>query len=98
MADTNETIADIIEEKRLRAAAIERDAAEKMKSGEMISDLYARELVADIRREANRLEAALKREKHKKAITTELPWLAADIQLQDGRVIRFVKKESEATK
>ena len=63
MADTQETIADIIREKRLRADEIERDVAEKMKRGEMVSDCYARELVADIRREADRLEAALGRER-----------------------------------
>lgn len=63
MADTQETIADIIAEKRRRADEIERDCAEKMKRGEMTSDQYARELVADIRKEADRLEAAYKREK-----------------------------------
>ena len=63
MADTHETIADIIAEKRRRADEIERDCAEKMKRGEMVSDCYARELVADIRREADRLDAAYKREK-----------------------------------
>lgn len=63
MSDTNtETIDDIIAEKRRRAEEIERDCAEKMKRGEMVSDCYARELVADIRREANRIEAAHKRE------------------------------------
>jgi len=62
MSDKQETIADIIAEKRRRADEIERDCAEKMKRGEMVSDCYARELVADIRREADRLEAALKRE------------------------------------
>ncbi len=62
MAETQETVADIIAEKRRRADDIERDCAEKMKSGEMISDQYARELVADIRREADRLEAAHNRE------------------------------------
>lgn len=62
MAKENETIADIIAEKRRRADEIERDCAEKMKRGEMVSDCYARELVADIRREADRLEAAHKRE------------------------------------
>ncbi len=61
MAD-NETIADIIAEKRRRAEEIERDCAEKMKRGEMVSDCFARELVADIRREADRLDAAHKRE------------------------------------
>lgn len=59
----HETIADIIAEKRRRADEIERDCAEKMKRGEMVSDCYARELVADIRREADRLEAAYKRER-----------------------------------
>lgn len=63
MADTHETTADIIAEKRRRADEIERDCAEKMKRGEMVSDRYARELVADIRREADRLEAALRRDK-----------------------------------
>ncbi len=59
----NETLCDIIAEKRRRAEAIERVCAEKMKRGEMVSDRYARELVANIRREADRLEAALKRER-----------------------------------
>lgn len=63
MADTQETIADIIAEKRRQADEIERDVVEKMKRGEMTSDQYARELVADIRREADRLEAAHKRER-----------------------------------
>ena len=63
MSDTNETIADIVAEKRRQADEIERDCAEKMKRGEMISDCYARELVADIRKEADRLDAAHKREK-----------------------------------
>ena len=63
MTDTHETIADIIAEKRRQADEIERDCAEKMKRGEMISDQYARELVADIRREADRLEAAHRRER-----------------------------------
>ena len=58
----HETIADIIAEKRRRADEIERDCAEKMRRGEMVSDCYARELVADIRREADRLDAAHKRE------------------------------------
>lgn len=59
----HETIADIIAEKRRRADEIERDCAEKMKRGEMVSDCYARELVADIRKETDRLEAAHKRER-----------------------------------
>lgn len=63
MAETQETTADIIAEKRRRADEIERDCAEKMRRGEMVSDRYARELVADIRREADRLEAAYKRDK-----------------------------------
>ena len=63
MAETQETTADIIAEKRRRADEIERDCAEKMRRGEMVSDRYARELVADIRREADRLEAACKRDK-----------------------------------
>lgn len=62
MERPDETIADIIAEKRRQAEAIERDCAEKMKRGEMVSDCYARELVADIRREADRLDAAHKRE------------------------------------
>ena len=63
MAKENETVADIIAEKRRRAEEIERDCSEKMKRGEMTSDQYARELVADIRREADRLDAAHKRER-----------------------------------
>ena len=62
MADTNETIADIIAEKRRQADKIERVCAEKMKHSKMVSDC-ARELVADIRREADRLEAAHRRER-----------------------------------
>ena len=58
-----ETIADIIAEKRRQADEIERDVAEKMKRNKMISDRYARELVADIRQEADRLEAAHRRER-----------------------------------
>ena len=58
----SETIADIIAEKRQQADKIERNCAEMMKRGKMISDSFVRELVADIRREANRLEAAQKRE------------------------------------
>ena len=58
----SETIAHIVAEKRNRADEIERDVAEKMKRGEMISDQYAREVVADLRKEADRLEAARKRE------------------------------------
>ncbi len=61
----NETIADIIAEKRRQADKIERDCAEKMKRGEMVSDCYARALVADIRREADRLETAMNRERAK---------------------------------
>ena len=61
MAD-NETIADIVAEKRRQADKIERNCAEMIKRGKMISDCYVRELVADIRREADRLEAAWKRE------------------------------------
>jgi len=57
-----ETVTDIIAQKRLRAKYIECDCAEKIKRGEMVSDCYARELVKDIRLEAARLEAALMRE------------------------------------
>ena len=46
----SETIAHIVAEKRNRADEIERDVAEKMKRGEMISDQYAREVVADLRK------------------------------------------------
>jgi len=62
MAETQETIADIIAEKRRQADKIERNCAEMMKRGKKISDCYVRELVADIRREADRLEEAHKRE------------------------------------
>lgn len=61
--EKKETVEDIIAEKRRRADEIERDCAEKMKRGEMVSDCYARELVADIRKDADRLEAAHRREK-----------------------------------
>lgn len=40
--DKRETIADIVAEKRRRADEIERDVSAKMKSGEMVSDRYAR--------------------------------------------------------
>ena len=63
MAEENETIEDIIAEKRRRAEEIERDCAEKMRRGEMTSDQYARELIADIRKEADRIEVANKRER-----------------------------------
>lgn len=61
-ANENETIADIVVEKRDRANEIERDAAEKIAIGKMISDQYAREVIAELRKEADRLEAAWKRE------------------------------------
>ena len=57
----NETVADIVKKKREQADEIERYVAAKMKSGETVLDQYARELIADIRRDADRLEAALKR-------------------------------------
>lgn len=63
MGETQETVDDIVAEKRRRADEIERDCAERMRRGEMVSDRYARELVADIRQEADRLEAALRRDK-----------------------------------
>ena len=63
MSIEKETITDIIAEKRARANEIERDVAAKMASGEIITDQYAREVIADLRREADRLEAAWKREK-----------------------------------
>jgi len=71
MSERQETIDDIIAEKRRRADEIERDCAEKMKRGEMVSDCYARELVADIRREADRLEAAHRRERGNSAALRE---------------------------
>ena len=81
--DWQETIADIIREKRLRADEIERDVAEKMKRGEMTSDQYARELVADIRREADRLEAAHKRESGDRAKLREFARLVSHMN-DDG--------------
>ncbi len=71
MSERQETVDDIIAEKRRRAEEIERDCAEKMKRGEMVSDCYARELVADIRREADRLEAAHRRERGNSAALRE---------------------------
>ena len=62
MKSKNETIADIVAEKRHRADEIERDVSAKMKSGEMVSDQYAREVIEDLRQEADRIEAAAKRE------------------------------------
>ena len=62
MSKKQETVADIVAEKRRRAAEIERDVVAKIKSGIMISDQYAREVIADLREEASRLEAAMKRE------------------------------------
>lgn len=62
MSNEQETVADIIAEKRNRANEIERDVAAKMANGEMVSDQYAREVIAGLRKEADRLEAAAKRE------------------------------------
>lgn len=62
MSGNQETVADIIAEKRERADEIERDVAAKMASGEMVSDQYAREVIADLRREAARLDAAWRRD------------------------------------
>ena len=69
----NETIPDILAEKRERANEIERDVVEKMASGEMVSDQYAREVISGIRKEADRIEAAFKRE--------ELRWAKANGEL-----------------
>lgn len=66
MTETNETITDIIAERRRQAEEIERVCADKIKRGVLVSEQFAanvRDLVADIRQEADRLEAALKREK-----------------------------------
>lgn len=60
--EAKETVADIVAEKRDRANEIERDVAEKMASGKMVSDQYAREVIAELRKEADRLDAAWKRE------------------------------------
>ena len=81
----NETIADIIAEKRRRADVIERVVAEKMKRGGMISDQYARVLIADIRKEADRLEAAHKREAGDAAKLREaLDELVANIEMRSS--------------
>lgn len=94
MSEKQETIADIIAEKRRQAEVIERDCAEKMKRGEMVSDCYARELVADIRREADRLEAAHKREHGNSAALREalkaaelglFRWLSGSISRDEHR-------------
>lgn len=68
----SETIAHIVAEKRNRADEIERDVAEKMKRGEMISDQYAREVVADLRKEADRIEAAWMREREAGAAAAQI--------------------------
>ena len=85
MAD-NETIADIIAEKRRRAEEIERDCAEKMKRGEMFSDRYARELIADIRREADRLEAAHRREREAITPKSNPDWKDICAKCKDGDI------------
>lgn len=94
MSERQETVDDIVAEKRRRAEEIERDCAEKMKRGEMISDRYARELVADIRREADRLEAAHKRELGNSAALREalkaaelglFRWLSGSISRDEHR-------------
>ena len=69
--NANETIEDIIAEKRERADEIERDVAAKMASGEMVSEQYAREVIADLRMEADRLDAAAKRERGNAAAMRE---------------------------
>lgn len=58
----SETIADIVAEKRHRADEIERDVSAKMASGKMVSDQYAREVIADLRNEADRIEEAREHE------------------------------------
>ena len=66
MAETNKTITDIIAERRRQAEEIERVCADEIKRGVLVSEQFAagiRDLVADIRQEADRLEAAWKREK-----------------------------------
>ena len=87
MSDTNETIADIIADKRRRADKIERDVAEKMKRGEMVSDQYAREPVADIRKEADRLDATHKREVD--ALKQRLNELDAEVAAKDAVIKRL---------
>ena len=67
MSERQETIADIVAEKRTQADRIERVAAAKMASGKMTSDHFAREVVATLRTEAARLEAAAKRERNNAA-------------------------------
>ena len=63
MADEKkETIADIAAEKRRRADKIEREVEAKMKSGGTVLDLFMRELSSDLRKEADRIEAAHRRE------------------------------------
>lgn len=81
---SNKTISDIIAEKRNRANEIERDVAAKMANGEMLSDLYARELIADMRREAERLEAAAKRECGNAAAMREALEKCVDLILRFG--------------
>lgn len=60
-----ETITDIITKKRRSADEIERDVEAKMRSGEMESAQFARELVCGIRKEADGLESALVAERSK---------------------------------
>lgn len=93
MSERQETIADIVAEKRRRADEIERDCAERMRRGEMVSDRYARELVADIRREADRLEAAHKREVE--ALKQRLNELDAEVAAKDEVIKRLNDAISE---
>ncbi len=77
MSNKQETIADIIAEKRNRANEIERDVAAKMANGEMVSDQYAREVITGLRKEADRIEAAAKREEEQ-AVQPQTNWNLKD--------------------
>lgn len=55
MAETNETVTDIIAEKRRKADELEASSYRPHQ--------FLRERIAELRQEADRLEAALKREK-----------------------------------
>ena len=85
MSDKPETIADIIAEMRRHAEQFERACAEKLKLDGTVIDRFARDLVATVRHEADRLEAAWKHEKSA---------IEADALAVGGLVEAALKRES----
>lgn len=62
MADTHETIADIVAEKRALADRLEHEMTVAKECKELIAHRTAQAIIDSTRREADRLEAAIKRE------------------------------------